>query len=83
MRGCISPRMKHGLFLALLLTASAPAIAGASNFTLVNGTGAGLDELSIRRSGTTEWKSLGQAPSAGARTSPRRGGSATPNRPLV
>jgi hypothetical protein len=61
--------MKHGLFLALLLTASAPAIAGASNFTQVNGTGAGLDELSIRRSGTTEWKSLGQAPSAGARTS--------------
>jgi hypothetical protein len=61
--------MKQGLILALLLTASSPAIAGASNFTLVNGTGAGLDELSIRRSGTTEWKPLGHGPSAGARTS--------------
>lgn len=61
--------MKQGLIFALLIATSAPAFAGASNFTLVNGTGAGLAELSIRRSGTNEWKSLGSAPGAGARSS--------------
>jgi len=53
---------------ALILAASpAPALAGASNFTLVNGTGAALSELSIRRAGTNDWKPLGNAPAAGAR----------------
>lgn len=61
--------MKQGLFLALLVVTSSPAFAGASNFTLINGTGAGLAELSIRRSGTNEWKPLGSAPGAGARGS--------------
>ena len=51
----------------LLLASSAPAFAGASNFTLVNGTGGGLAELSIRRAGTQDWKPLGAAPSDGAR----------------
>jgi hypothetical protein len=46
----------------------APALAGgAGNFALVNGTGAGLAELSIRRAGTSDWKPLGNAPSAGGR----------------
>jgi hypothetical protein len=55
---------------AVLALAAAPAFAaGAANFTLVNGTGAGLAELSIRRSGTQDWKALGAAPSAGARGS--------------
>ena len=55
-------------FLAIL--ASSPALAaGASNFTLVNGTGAALAELSIRRAGTQDWKPLGAAPAAGARGS--------------
>ena len=58
--------------LSLLLTtllASAPALgAGASNFTLVNGTGAALAELSIRRAGTQDWKPLGSAPPAGAKS---------------
>ena len=53
----------------LLFLAASPAFAGgASNFTLVNGTGAALSELSIRRAGTQDWKPLGAAPSAGARS---------------
>lgn len=51
----------------LLLPTAAPAIAGASNFVLVNGTDGGLAQLSVRRSGTQEWKALGNAPAAGAR----------------
>jgi hypothetical protein len=61
-------RMNRVAFLAIF--ASAPAFAaGASSFTLVNGTGAALAELSIRRAGTQDWKPLGPAPSAGARSS--------------
>ena len=60
--------MKRVAFLAVLL--ASPAFAGgASNFTLVNGTGTALAELSIRRTGTQEWKPLGAAPLAGARGS--------------
>jgi hypothetical protein len=59
--------MKKIAFASLLLISASPAFAGASGFTLVNGTGAALAELSIRRSGTQEWNSLGPAPSAGAR----------------
>ena len=63
-------RMTRLMTLAVLATVASPAIAGgASDFTLVNGTSAALAELSIRRSGTQDWKPLGQAPSAGARTS--------------
>ena len=57
------------LILATLLAPASPAQSGASNFTLVNGTGGTLSELSIRRSGTADWKPLGSAPSAGGRTS--------------
>jgi hypothetical protein len=60
--------MNRVAFLAIV--AASPAFAaGASGFTLVNGTGASLAELSIRRAGTQEWKPLGTAPSAGARSS--------------
>ena len=59
-------RMKRLASLVLLLSAS-PALAGASNFTLVNGTSGALSELSIRRAGTSDWKPLGAAPAAGAR----------------
>ena len=53
---------------AILFTVSAsPALAGATNFVLVNGTSGALAELSIRRAGTSDWKPLGAAPSAGAR----------------
>jgi hypothetical protein len=61
--------MKRLAILGLLAATASPAFAaGASNFTLVNGTGAGLAELSIRRAGTQDWKPLGTAPSAGARS---------------
>ena len=62
--------MKRLASFGLLAAYAFPALgAGASNFTLVNGTGAPLAELSIRRAGTQEWKPLGAAPTAGARSS--------------
>ena len=62
--------MKRLAILVLLATSSSPAIAaGASTFTLVNGTGGALAQLSIRRAGTQDWKPLGSAPSPGGRTS--------------
>jgi hypothetical protein len=62
-------RMKRLVVMALLGAAS-PAIAGgASNFTLVNGTGGALAGLSIRRAGTQDFKPLGTAPSPGGRSS--------------
>jgi hypothetical protein len=59
--------MKRLVFALIALAATAPAFAGASNFTVVNGTGGGLTGLSIRRAGTQDWKPLGTAPAAGAR----------------
>ena len=54
----------------LLLAAASPAFAaGASAFTLVNGTGAALADMSIRRVGTNDWKPLAAAPSPGAHNS--------------
>jgi hypothetical protein len=58
--------LKTVLLAALALSAS-PALAGASSFTLVNGTDGALGSLSIRRAGTQDWKPLGSAPTAGAR----------------
>jgi hypothetical protein len=57
------------IFAAALLACGAPAFAapGASNFTLVNGTGAPLSEVSIRRARTQEWKALDSSPAAGQR----------------
>ena len=52
--------MTKAVFAISLLLAS-PAIAGAGNFTLVNGTGGGLSDLSIRRAGTNDWKPLAQS----------------------
>ena len=57
------------LALVLDLSASDALAAGASNFTLINGTDAALGALSIRRAGTEEWKALGSAPAAGGRGS--------------
>jgi hypothetical protein len=48
------------LIAALLAATGSPAFAGASNFTLVNGAGGALTDLSIRRSGTSDWKPLAQ-----------------------
>jgi hypothetical protein len=61
--------MKRVLLLAVLAASASPAFsAGASGFTLVNGTDAALAQLSIRRAGTQDWKPLGTAPSPGARS---------------
>ena len=59
--------MKRLAIVALMLATSSPAFAGASNFTLVNGTGSGISDVSIRRAGTNEWKPLGAGPAPGAR----------------
>lgn len=55
--------MKRAL---LILSAAAcaagpatPALAGASNFKLIDGTGKGVSEVVIRRAGTNDWKPLG------------------------
>jgi hypothetical protein len=64
--------MRNG-FLALaalsLVTASAPAIAGAGNFTVINATGGDISGLSIRRTGTPNWQPLSGSPAAGAAAS--------------
>jgi len=44
----------------------ATALAGASNFTLVNGTDAALSAIAIKRTGTADWKPLSASASAGA-----------------
>jgi hypothetical protein len=59
--------MHKCLLFGLLALSASPALAGASNFTLVNGTDGALGTLAIRRAGTQDWKPLGSAPSAGAR----------------
>lgn len=52
---------------ATLLSLSPPAIAAADNFSLVNNTGSAIKSLSIRRTGTAAWQSLGGSPAQGAR----------------
>jgi hypothetical protein len=59
--------VKRLALLAVLLGSASVAQPGASNFTLVNGTDAQLQQLSIRRAGTQDWQPLGNAPSPGAR----------------
>ena len=64
--------MKTGYLAAAALVLGAtpaPGIAGAGNFTLVNGTGVGLASLTIRRTGTNDWRPLSAAPAAGAASS--------------
>jgi hypothetical protein len=51
---------KIALLAALVATAAPAFAAGASDFTLVNGTGGALSGLSIRRAGTDDWKPLAQ-----------------------
>jgi hypothetical protein len=56
-----------GYAAAVILAASAgPALAEAGNFTVINATGAAISQLSIRRTGTPDWKPLPAAPAAGA-----------------
>jgi hypothetical protein len=58
---------KRLVILVALLACGSAANAGASNFTLVNGTDKPMQDLSIKRAGTQDWKPLGNAPSPGAR----------------
>jgi len=44
-----------------------PALAGAANFVLVNGTGAPVSNVAIRRTTTNNWTSIPAAPGSGAR----------------
>ena len=60
--------MRNIILAAALLACASPAFAGASNFTLVNGTAGALSDVSIRRAGTDAWKPLGAAPASGARS---------------
>lgn len=55
--------------LAISLVAiPSSALAGAGNFALANKTGSGITALSIRRSGTAAWRTLGASVGNGART---------------
>lgn len=45
-----------------------PLLAGASSFVLVNQTGSALADVSVRRTGTAEWRGIGGAVSAGGKS---------------
>ena len=58
---------RHNFAAAVILAAmAAPAFAEAGNFTVVNATGSAIAQLSIRRTGTADWKPLPAAPAQGA-----------------
>jgi hypothetical protein len=63
----VAPMLLRVAILVTTLASASAAVAGASSFTLVNGTPVALGDLSIRRAGTQDWKPLGNAPSPGAR----------------
>ncbi|MEO7602944.1 MAG: hypothetical protein ABIS39_06755 [Sphingomicrobium sp.] len=63
----MSTRGSLALVALIAANAATPAFAQASAFVLVNGTGADVGEVQIRRSGTQDWRKLATAPSAGAR----------------
>ena len=60
-------RLLFALTVIPAALASAPAVAGASSFTIVNGTGSPMSGVAIRRAGTDAWQALQAAPPAGAR----------------
>lgn len=58
------------MFLGMLALAAAlppQAQAGAANFTLVNGTGAPVTNVAIRRTTTSNWTAIAASPPSGAR----------------
>ena len=59
------------LMMAALMSAgvAAPAVAGVAGFGVVNQTGSAVSGLALRRTGTSDWKSVGGGASDGARTS--------------
>ena len=56
------------LCAAVLAAAPLPAFAQAANFEIVNGTGAPISGVSIRRATTQGWKPLSVSASPGSRT---------------
>lgn len=50
-----------------MMASPVPALAGAGGFSIVNATGLNMTGLTVRRSGTSDWKPLGTAPSPGGR----------------
>jgi hypothetical protein len=63
--------MNLAAIFTLLTLSAAPALSGASDFTLVNGTSDAFANVSIRRAGTDNWRPLGASPAAGTRGSVR------------
>ena len=64
--------MKRFSIAALALCLAAvpqTAFAGAANFVLVNGTGAPVSNVAIRRTTTNNWTAVPAAPPSGARAS--------------
>src|SRR5690242_14021473 len=61
----------YHLLIAAAVAAPRPAYAnaGATAFDLVNGTDASISDVSIRRAGGGDWKTLNASRSAGARGS--------------
>ena len=60
-------RLFSGLAIAALASFPQPAFAGAADFVLVNGTGAPVTNVAIRRATTKTWTAVPAAPGSGAR----------------
>lgn len=60
-------RTLTALLAASLLAIPGPALAGAANFVLVNGTGQAVSNVAIRRTTTNNWTAIPAAPASGAR----------------
>jgi hypothetical protein len=67
MKRAMSRNIIPAAVVVLVALASTPAAADAGNFTLVNGTGRPMSDVSIRRFGAPDWRPLGVAPAAGSR----------------
>ena len=51
--------------MAVGLSHPGPALAGASSFAVVNGAGADIERLVIRRVGSSQWRPLGVTAASG------------------
>lgn len=66
----VLPMKRILLSMCAIAAAAVPvpvAAQGAGGFSVVNGTGLNMTNLTIRRYGTEGWKALGAAPAPGAR----------------
>ena len=59
---------KLAMTAVLVAGVAAPALAGASGFALVNQAGGAVSGIALRRTGSSEWQSVGGGASDGART---------------